>query len=1030
MTTHCKYILLLCASAMMLSVASWAQAPVYTCDFEDAAERAKWNLNAAINATTAAQFENKWYIGAPGHFAPTGNNGLFISADGGQTSDYVSNNTMFVTAAREMPDMPAGDYNLYFDWQCNGKKSSGEGLYVAWIPDSVAVNGAPKAGSLPNRLKLDGYLRPSAEGDTVFGGTSIWKIGKVNITHDGTPHKLVFYWFCSKGNAINPAACIDNIELRPVNQCEAPNNITHTITGDTVILKWGGKASYYDVKCYDFNSNKWVVQNHIQGNTCMLQNVSEGVQTFIIRAFCDDNTASDYAQYSQLIYHKGIRCIDYMELTNRNCYTGSYIEEGAGFPNRPNKVDNGYADMASRHTLHYMPNEFDANTNYELPTIPPGGGYLASVRLGDGKNPGNNSEGISYSYKVQAGTAGVLKIKYAIVLEDPKHNIKDQPHFWLDVLQQGGRRIPNDCGLAKFSAGDGSGWREGIKGWVYRPWDEHAINLRDYEGQTLTIRLVTTDCGLEGHTGYVYFVLDCESGEMSGLNCGEDNPTTHFSAPGGFDYVWYRQDNPTDTLSTKQTFDIQPLDTNVYNVNLINKKNANCWYTLTVSGLPRIPTPRITYAAQTTRCQNIVTFTNKSCVYRRNQVTQHIEPTTEPVTGLKWDFGDGTVFENDLRETIKHVYPDTGGTFTLRVTATVEDGTCPVEKTYTLTLPDLSSPVTEVNKHICRADAPFGFSYGEPASTFYNNIDSTFIYISKRTECDSLCHLVLTFHEKGPFPYEDTICYGDTVHFHGQQLVKSGKYTANLKNAFGCDSIAEVNLFVDPQIVANIPDTINICPDETSVIKIPFDLTSGRIDELELLFDEKGHLAGFQPQYTFMPDTNMLTLSVPAEIRPDVYPATLAYTTPLCEAPSKPVYVQICYSASIIQQRPRVLMLMNADYNGGYHFSSYQWYRDGKPVEKGNGANLAVSTDDIEHEFYVELVREGETTPVRTCSVWYVRKPSALDEVHVSELDGPLQVFDAIGLYLGIINDKSELNQLPSGLYIVTNGDKVAKIIR
>ena len=75
------------------------------------------------------------------------------------------------------------------------------------------------------------------------------------------------------------------------------------------------------------------------------------------------------------------------------------------------------------------------------------------------------------------------------------------------------------------------------------------------------------------------------------------------------------------------------------------------------------------------------------------------------------------------------------------------------------------------------------------------------------------------------------------------------------------------------------------------------------------------------------------------------------------------------------------------------------------------------TADDIEHEFYVEIVREGETTPVRTCSIWYVRKPSALDEVHVSEMDGPLQVFDAIGLYWGIVNDKSELNQLPTGLH-------------
>ena len=1012
------------ACALMLSVASWAQAPVYTCDFEDAAERALWTLNAARDAATQAQFENKWYIGAPGHFAPTGSHGLFISADNGATSNYVCTKTMFVAAARTMPNMAAGDYTLYFDWVCNGKKASGEGLYVAWVPDSIKINGAPNAGGLPSWLKQDDYLRPYVEGDTIFGGKGTWQIGQVSIKHDGTPHKLVFLWFSTKGNAVNPGACVDNIELRPVNQCAAPTNISHSIAGDTVVLSWRGNAAYYNVKCYDFSNDKWVTQDHITANTCTLAGVSEGVQTFIIRAFCDDNTASDYVQYTKLIYHKGTRCIDYMELTNNNCYTGTYDSPTGS----RGMVDHGYDDLSSRHTLHYMPNEYDPFSNYELLTCP--AGYLASVRLGNGDKGNGTSEAIEYKYKVESGSTGILKIKYAAVLsnphpEDPSIN----PRFWLDVLRNG-KRIPQDCGYAYFTSGDdaASGWKQGIDGWLYKPWTEHAINLRDYVGETLTIRLVTTDCKPGAHTGYAYFVLDCESGEISGLNCGDNNPTTHFTAPAGFNYVWYLPENPQDTLSREQEFDIAPLDTNIYNVNIINKNNANCWYTLTVSGLPRIPTPRIAYDAKVERCKNIVTFTNTSCVYRRNQVTQHIEATTEPVTGLKWDFGDGTVVDNDLRGTVQHIYPDTGGTFTLRATASVGDGTCPVEKTYTITLPDLSSPTTEVVKHICRADAPFGFQYGEKNQTYYSNLDSTFIYLSKVTGCDSLCHLQLFFHEKGPFTQKDTICDGETLMFHGQTLTKSGIYSANLTNDYGCDSIAQIDLFVDPSLNVRVPDTVNICPEE-SMITIPFAYdTVGRLDSLSLLFSPQGCAAGFLPEYTFSSDIHNMILNTPAAIRPDVYAASLAYNTPLCEAPERPIYVQVCYSASIIQQRPRLLMLLNEDYNGGYRFSTYQWYRDGQPVEGGTGPNLAVSANDMGHEYYVVLTREGETTPVRTCSVWYGR--TAVDEVPISEIDGPLQVFNALGVYLGEVQHKDELNNLSSGIYIVTNGNKTAKMVR
>lgn len=171
-----------------------------------------------------------------------------------------------------------------------------------------------------------------------------------------------------------------------------------------------------------------------------------------------------------------------------------------------------------------------------------------------------------------------------------------------------------------------------------------------------------------------------------------------------------------------------------------------------------------------------------------------------------------------------------------------------------------------------------------------------------------------------------------------------------------------------------------------------------------------------------------MILNTPAAIRPDVYAASLAYNTPLCEASERPIYVQVCYSASIIQQRPRLLMLLNEDYNGGYRFSTYQWYRDGQPVEGGTGPNLAVSANDMGHEYYVVLTREGETTPVRTCSVWYGR--TAVDEVPISEIDGPLQVFNALGVYLGEVQHKDELNNLSSGIYIVTNGNKTAKMVR
>ena len=1019
MATHCKYILLLCASAMMLSVASWAQAPVYTCDFEDAAERAKWVLNPV--ARTDIKLANQWYIGAPGHFAPTGNNGLFISSDGGNTASSTANATMFVTVARDMPAIPEGDYNLYFDWQCKGKMGTGEGLYVCWVPDSVKINSAMGIADIPVWVK-DYWCA-----DTILCNADLWSIGKASIHHDGKPHKLVFVWFCPRGKVVPPSACVDNIELRPVTQCAAPTNISHTIEGDTVTFKWKGTATYYHIWCYDILKGTWQEQNHVVGNSHTFTGIAEGPQSFIIRAFCDDDTPSDYVQYTQLIFHKGVRCIDYMDLTNDNCWTGTIYAPMF----RQGKEDYGFANLNSKHTLHYLHNEYDPLTNYELRTCPEG--YLASVRLGNGGpidelGGDGTGEAVEYRYTVKDKTSGILKIKYALVQQNPMAH--EGPKFSLDILRNG-QPLADSCGTVLFTAGDASVWKQGAGSteghkYIYKPWTEFSLNLRDYIGETLTIRLITTDCSQSGHTGYAYFVLDCESGEMTGLNCGEDNPTTEFHAPDGFDYEWYRAFGDQTILSTDRTYTLSDkFDTTTYNVRIINKKNHACYYTLSVKGDPRIPTPNALYEAKEIRCENVVTFRNLSCVSRQNMVTKRIDPTTEPVSSLTWDFGDGTVIQS-FDSVVKHIYPKQGGNYTMRLIAGVSNDACmdtleiPINN-----LPDLRDDTTKIYEHVCQKDYPHGYPYDK--LLIQRNIDTIFTYIAQ-SGCDSLCHLKLHYHWQGPFTQRDTLCGGKTFDFLGRTLTQGGLYNDTLHNAFGCDSIVQLDLYEDPQLIANIPDTINICPEE-AVINIPFHLANGRVDALTLLFNEKGHLAGFQPEYTFPADTNMLTLSVPAAIRPDIYPASLAYTTPLCEAPATPVYVQVCYSASIIQQRPRLLMLMNKDYNGGYEFQRYQWFRDGKPIETGgNSANLAVSPDDLGREFYVSLQRKGEDTWVRTCSVWYGRTP--VEEVYVPDINYPLQVFNTLGVYLGEAQDVSELNHLPLGIYIIINGNKAAKIIR
>ena len=1018
-------LLLLCAVSL--------PAQVYTCDFENSTETAQWVLNKAKDNATVAKLENKWYIGTPGQFAPTGNTGLYVSADKGATVSYTANNTMFITAYRDMSNitMAAGDYELYFNYRVGGKTSSGDGFYICWVPLTQNTLSATGIGGRPQWA--EDYACMDDDKNSCFSGKIAGGIGKVNITHDGTPHKLVILWFSAGGSVAPPAASIDNIELRTSSTCAAVTNVSHTISGDTVNLSWSGKADHYSVYCYDANNGAWSTQDNVKTNTCQLTKVSEGAHTFFVRAYCDENTASDWTQYTQLIYHKGERCIDYMELTGKNCFTGNYDSPFG----KKEKVDKGYNDWTSRQTLHYVPNEYDANTNYQLRTCPEG--YLASVRLGDGDYQNGNStiaggmghnlgEAVEYTYKVTSGSMGILKVKYAIALTNP-HDSLYNPRFWVDVLSNG-RRIANDCGYALYYAGGGDGWKEGAKvgntQWLYHDWTELAINLRDYVGKTLTIRLVTTDCKPEGHTGYVYFVLDCESGDISGQNCGEENPTTHFEAPSGFDYVWYKSGAPEDTLSRSQEFDIEPLDTALYSVNIINKNNKDCWYTLDVSGLPRFPQPEVTYSLRTIRCENVVTFNNSTCVWRRNQVSKQMYRTEEQVTSLHWDFGDGEEYEG-LDKVLEHTYPPEGGHYTLRLTASVSDGACAITKDFELDLPDLTSPTTVVDVHACRGDYPFGYTYGADNLTFYNDVDSVFTYISQRTGCDSLCHLSLTFHEPGPYEVYDTICGGDSVLFFDRVLRETGRYDTTVQTVWQCDSIAVLDLYVEPKLEYETPDTIPVCTDDLQgVLLIPYQHTAGQLDSIAIRFDSLAIAAGFDSLYRFAAD-EPLRIELPDSIFPNRYRTTMSFITPRCEVPAHVVCVELSYSASMLHQNGGILAVTNETYNGGYTFDTYQWYRDGAPIEGATNPNLSVTDSDKGHEFYV-VVRRDDGVLLPTCPIVYGM--TSLEYVHLNDMNFPVHVYSPIGLYLGLKENVSELSNLPSGIYVLTDGYQTLKIVR
>lgn len=123
-----------------------AQQTSYYCDFEDAQERNAWVCNTGPQGSNCV---NQWYIGSLGNFSENGQNGLYISADGGATSSYTTANASSVVVYREI-DLLTGTYFLDFDWRALGLKNAS--IVVFWVPKSIPTNSSPISG---DSSKLD-----------------------------------------------------------------------------------------------------------------------------------------------------------------------------------------------------------------------------------------------------------------------------------------------------------------------------------------------------------------------------------------------------------------------------------------------------------------------------------------------------------------------------------------------------------------------------------------------------------------------------------------------------------------------------------------------------------------------------------------------------------------------------------------------------------------------------------------------------------------------------------------------------------
>lgn len=260
---------------------------------------------------------------------------------------------------------------------------------------------------------------------------------------------------------------------------------------------------------------------------------------------------------------QGQNCIDFTNFHSPGC-----TRTIGTFSNPYATVVSSYYN-SDRHVVNTASAGYDPRTGNRLRIVPVG--ESASVRLGN-PSTGSQAESISYTYTVDTNNYDLLFLKYAAVLQDPGHPQSQQPRLTLEILNTNNQQINPSCTYANFYASQSLGWNT-YGNVVWKDWTTVGVDLSQYHGQTIKVRMTTYDCNYSGHYGYAYIILSCGKKSVSLLNPCNSVETVHFSAPAGFNYTWYNSSN--SVISHSQDI-VVPADNSSYRCVCSFVGNSSC----------------------------------------------------------------------------------------------------------------------------------------------------------------------------------------------------------------------------------------------------------------------------------------------------------------------------------------------------------------------------------------------------------------------------------------------------------------------
>lgn len=1066
-----KRLLLLYLSCFFVSHA-FGQTPVtavpYFCGFEDPTENQEWILNPGSPAiVNHANFKNKWTIGNGAK--KSGYGGLYIYTGNEPNLAKYDEAAMYTLAYREFT-LPAGNYDLAFSWRALGELNADE-IIAYWVPSNVTTNSSlnSTAPALLNAYKLS-YTNGTPAG---LSGAASWRYAASTVRVTGTTsYKLVFLWRNNNSNTYNPGACIDNIQLqaRPATgDCGfAPTNIeADDGTVGNVTVTWDG----YSGATYDliYWMDATGLQDTVRGLTSTsytlnTTDMATGMYTFWVRTVCPDGTTSIWGEVSD------VRIIGMnVDMAASACPEVSF-----------------FANEIDEHGIKKIIPECNGAAYTIVPKIIGGGGSIVGYRVDqipfnppfpfDMGTPifvnrddvwGDVIE-LPFSFcffgdvyqQAVVGANGLISFDTQVAGQASGYSLRGQP----------------DIPAPDFMSGSGGQfWRNAIYG-VCEDIDPNKITtkntgggiyyglLGEYPCRTLTVswhKVPNFSCTNDWNTYQIVLyegtsIIDVYVDQR--LACPDWNDgigIIGLQNADGTDGIAAPGRNTTSPMweAHQEAWRFTPLTTPVYEMTwykgagfdgeILGKNDS-----LTINEQDGIDT--VTVRMQFSACN-----------------------------GEYFDLADTAIIAWQVTDTlpVKNVYVCEGDVYSDQYLTGITE---PGEYEYPIknrlgcdsVIYRVNVAFLEAEKFVLDTTICYGDTLEFKGSKYYRTGEyaKTYQYVSG---CDSLIDSIrLTVLPRinyvatktdamtGPNSGSIQITMQEEDYYYtlnGERnaptdALAPGTYELIVYNSHGCATEPEIIEIVTECLEAELLQPIDaVCADHES-LNFTVQRLAGGYAEYSIKFSEEAKKGGFsdydhETAELSTEGVDEFIVNLPEKVVPGIYTTELVLHDINCGDKKYPFTFEILYPDSVIVQRwDDMLSVTNDRWNGGYTFSSYQWYKDGNIMDGQTHSYLYVPEEklDVNAEYSVMLTRVNDNVSVMTCPFTPIQISDEEKEKLVISLNNmtyngqvvevlvnePVQikVYNAMGIKImeEYVEERAEI-RLPKieGLYIleVTNAN-------